>query len=265
MLRYCANLRDFCHRLSGRMKFMKKKLIIAGVIIVVLFLAVFFTAGYFLGNVPLASALLGTNKPKDLGVTISIDNVYSGMKDIKCPTTPQEVEAIIKDPKSYTTVKANLTQDEVSSLFALADIPNFPLKTTQIKFGPNGSIQASGILDIDKLQEFLQDMGASGDAMDQVMNYVKNANYLTFYADGNLSITNNRLSGDINSVKIGNIGIPENLLENNEAAVGSFISSGLTKSGYNIRKLTISEGKVDVDMDRPLGSVQNWLKMVQYE
>jgi hypothetical protein len=98
----------------------EEKLIISASVIVVLFLVVFFVAGYFLGNVPLASAMLGSNKPKDPRVKITVDNAYSGMKDLKCPTTPQEVEAIQKNPKSYTTVKATLTQDEASSLFSVS-------------------------------------------------------------------------------------------------------------------------------------------------
>jgi len=242
---------------------MKKKLIIIASVIVALFLIIFFVAGYFLGNVPLASKLLGTNKSKDLGVVISVDNAYSGLKGMKCPLTPQQVTDIVNNPKIYTTVKTTLTSDEVSSILALGDIPGFPLRTTQIKFGPNGYLQASGIIDTEKLQSFLKEMGASSEVMDKVMGYVKNAKYLNFYADGNLSITNNRLSGDIGSVKIGNISLPSDVLRNSEANIAGAITGGLNKQGYNIRKLTISEGKADVDMDRPLGSVQNWLKFVQ--
>jgi hypothetical protein len=243
---------------------MKKVLIITGSVIVALALIILFVAGYFLGNVPVVSALMGTNKPKDLGVKITSANAYSGLKNIKCPTTAQDLDALQKNPKSYTTVKATLTQDEVSSLFALGDIPDFPLRVTQIKFGPNGSYAASGILDTEKLQKYLKDMGVSGEVMDQVMGFVQNSRYFTFYADGNLSISNNRPAGDIKSVKLGNIEVPHDLIQNNKASIQGFATSSLTKNGYNIRKLTISENKADVDMDRPLGSEKNWLKFVQY-
>jgi hypothetical protein len=123
---------------------MKKKLIIIVSVIVAVLLIGYFVAGYFLGNVPVASKLLGTNKAKDLGVVISINNAYTGLTDIKCPLTPQGVEDVIKNPKTYTTVKTTLTSDEASSLLALGDIPGFPLRMTQVKFGPNGNIQASG-------------------------------------------------------------------------------------------------------------------------
>jgi hypothetical protein len=241
-----------------------KKFVIILAVIEGLALIAFLVAGYFLGNVPVASALLGTNKAKDLGVKITADNVYAGLKNFKIPTTVNELEAIQKNPRSYTAVKTTLTQDEISSLFALGDIPDFPLRATQIKLGVDGSVQASGVLDTEKLQKYLKDMGVSGGAMDKIMGIVKTVQYINFYADGNLSIENNRLSGDIKSVKLGNIGVPDGLLQNNEAAIGDFVSKSLSKGGYNIRKLTISEGKVNLDMRRPLGSEKYWLKFVQY-
>jgi hypothetical protein len=96
------------------------------------------------------------------------------------------------------------------------------------------------------------------------MGYVKNAKYLNFYADGNLSVKNNQVSGHFNSAKIGNINIPGDMISSIEPGIVSAVTNGLKKQGYTIRSLTISEGKVDLDMDRPLGSVQNWLKFVQY-
>jgi hypothetical protein len=241
-----------------------KKLIVIGSVIIVLALIIFFVAGYFLGNVPVASKLMGTNKPKDIGVVISVDNAYSGLQDMKCPLTPQGVEDIVKNPKSYTTVKTSLTSDEASSMLALGDIPGFPLRMTQFKFGPNGSVQVSGVINTEDLQKALQQGGASSETVDKVMGYVKNAKYLNFYADGNLSVKNNQVSGHFNSAKIGNINIPGDMISSIEPGIVSAVTNGLKKQGYTIRSLTISEGKVDLDMDRPLGSVQNWLKFVQY-
>jgi len=171
----------------------------------------------------------------------------------------------VKNPKSYTTVKTSLTSDEASSMLALGDIPGFPLRMTQIKFGANGSAQVSGVINTEDLIQALQQGGASGEIVDKVMGYVKNAKYLNYYADGNLSIKNNQISGHLNSVKIGNINIPGDIITSFEPGIIGAVSSGLVKQGYNIRNLTISEGKVDLDIDRPLGSVENWLKFVQYQ
>jgi hypothetical protein len=241
-----------------------KKLIIALSVIIGVLLILFFVAGYFLGNVPIASKLLGTNKAKNLGVVVSIDNAYSGIKDINSPLTPQAVKDILNNPASYTKLKTTLTSDEASSLLAIGDVPNFPLRTAQIKFGPNGSFQTSGVINTEELQKALKQGGVSSGTIDKVMGYVKTVKYINFYAEGTLSITNNQITGNIKNAKIGNIGVPDDLLSKIDAGVASTVMNKITQLGYNIRSLTISEGKVAVDMDRPLGDLNNWLKFVQY-
>jgi hypothetical protein len=240
-----------------------KKLVIILSIVVGLAITFFFVAGYFLGNVPVASALLGTNKPRNLGVNISVDNAYTGLKNFKCPSTPQDVAAIVNNPKLYTTVKATLSSEEASSLLSLGGIPDCPFKETQIKFGSDGNAQVSGVLDVTALQIFLKDVGVSGDTLETIMGYAKNAKYLNFYIDANCSIVNNRVTGKINNLQIGRISLPDNVIQNN-GTIGNYVSSAITSNGYNIRTLTISDGKMNIDMDRPLSSSQNWLKLVQY-
>jgi hypothetical protein len=241
-----------------------KKLIIALSVIIGVLLILFFVAGYFLGNVPIASKLLGTNKAKNLGVVVSMDNAYSGLRDVNCPLTPQGVKDIMNNPASYTTLKTTLTSDEASSLLALGDVPNFPLRTAQIKFGPNGSFQTSGVINTEELQKALKQAGVSSDTVDKVMGYVNKVKYFNFYAEGTVSITNNQLTGNIKNAKIGNIGVPDDLLSKIDAGVASSVMSALSQRGYSIRSLTVSEGKVAVDMERPLADLNNWLKFVQY-
>jgi hypothetical protein len=97
------------------------------------------------------------------------------------------------------------------------------------------------------------------------MGYIKSAKYLNFYVDGNISVKNNQFTGHFTSAKIGNISIPGNIISSVEPGIASAVSNALHTQGYNIRSLSVSEGKVDVDMDRPLGSLQYWLKFVQYK
>jgi hypothetical protein len=241
---------------------MKKLWITLGVI-VGLGLIIFFVAGYFLGNVPVASKLLGTNKPKDLGVIISTKGAYSAFDKMNTPATAKELDAVLKNPESYTKVKTTLTQDEASSILALGKIPDFPLRLTQIKFGPGGDIQAAGVLDIAELRSFLDDVGASGDTVNKVMGYAKNLKYMNYYFEGNCSVVNNLISLQVESVKLGNISLPESLT-GEAGSLSRRISNTLTSNGYNIRKLAISEGKVELDYDRPLGSLYQWMNFVQY-
>jgi hypothetical protein len=198
---------------------MKKLLVTLGVIAVIA-LAIFLVAGYFLGNVPLASQLMGTNKPKDLGVELSVDSVYTAMDKMNTPANKADVEAIIKNPASYTKVNTTLTDEEVSSMFSLANIENFPFRTNQIKFGSNGQVEASGTIDTVKLEAFLNDMGVSGSNLDQVMGYVQSAKFINYYFDGTCSVTNNNVSLNIDELKLGNISVPDDLLSQSENISG---------------------------------------------
>jgi hypothetical protein len=179
------------------------------------------------------------------------------------PSNAQELDAILKNPGSYTGVKTTLTQNEASSLLALGQIPNFPLRLTQIKFGPAGDVQASGILDIAELRSFLTKVGASGDTVEKVMGYAKNLKYMNYYFEGNCSVVNNRISLQVDNVRLGNISLPESITGEASSLAGR-ISSALTSNGYNIRKMTITEGNVELDYDRPLGSLSQWMNFIQY-
>ena len=242
---------------------MKKKWWILISVLVFLALAVFFAAGYFLGNVPIASKLLGTNKPRDLGVTISIPAAYQGLNDLKKPLIPQDVQSVLKNPDAYQTVKATLTQEEASSLLAVGNIPDFPLRMTQIKFESNGKVEASGVMDIQKLQTSLVDLGATSDVLNKVMNVVKNAKYMNFYVEGTCNIIDNNVSVNLDQVQLGRINLPSDLIKNS-GSISDGIARTLATNGYNIRAMTILDGKVYLDMDRPADSVTPWLNMIQY-
>ncbi len=243
---------------------MKKKWWITLSVIVVVLLAVYFTAGYFLGNIPVASTLLGTNKPRDLGVEMSIEAAYKALENMDYPTTAEELRAIRNDPSIFTTVTGTLTNEEASSMLSTGLGDDFPFRLTQIKFGPGGSVEAAGVLYTADFQAFLGDLGVSSGVLDTVMSYVKNATSLNYYMNGTCSILNNRIDLQLDSLQIGRINIPESVVQDNLGSIGSYVSNALTSRGYNIRKMTISEGKVDLDMDRPLDSLVPWLDFVQY-
>ncbi len=240
-----------------------KKLIIVLSILVVLGLVALFAAGYFLGNVPVVSKLMGTNKAVDLGVKITIDSANQGLKDMRMPTTSQELEALAKNPQSFRTIKTSLTQEEVSSLLALGEIPNFPLKLTQVKFNPDGTAESSGVLNTGELKTFLRNNGVSSDVIDKVDDYVKVEGWVNYYAKGTFRIDNNKVALNMSSVQIGKISVPGDLVSNNSAAVGDYVSKSLVRNGFNVRKMAVSGGKLEMDADRPLAAMKPWLKFVQ--
>jgi len=241
---------------------MKKLLWFAGGLLVVA-VAAYFVAGYFLGNLPVASRLLGSNEPRDLGIELSTDNAFNGLAALGHPLTEEDLEAILENPDSFKTVKTTLTDEQASSLISTMD---FPVKLAQVKFGPGGSVETSGTINIAQLRELMAQAGASSEVMENVMGYVSSFDWANYYVSGNFNITSNQVSLDIDRLEIGRIAVPESLqeqLNNNIGSVERYISGALTSQGYDIRQLSISDGRVDMDMDRPLGSLEPWLKFMQ--
>jgi hypothetical protein len=241
---------------------MKKLLIIIGVILAVV-IVLYFVAGYFLGNLPVASNLLGTNKPKDLGIELTASSALKGIHSLNKPLTVADLESIYNNPESYTKVNASIGEEEASSLLALADLPDFPLRLVQLNFGDNGTVKASGVMDISKLQAALQDYGASGDVVDRIMGIAKTAHYMNFYAEGKCSIKNNNLNVELDKLQLGRIDLPTDFVRDNAESITGYVERSLTDAGYNIRSMTISEGKITFDMDRPVSSISPWLKFVE--
>ena len=240
---------------------MRKWVVRLSVLLVVL-LGLYFVAGYFLGNLPIASRLLGTNTPKDLGVSISTQSATEGLIALRKPTSFAQLEAITKNPQSYTKVTGSLTSEQASSMVSLGDIPDFPLKFVQIKFEDGGRVEVSGVLDVVKLQSTLAQYGVSGGIVDTIMNIVKNAKWVNVYASGTLSISNNVVTSNLEKLEIGRIPVPIGWVKDNTTSILNGVGNSLKSSGYNIRSLTISQGKVSLDMDRPLSSIDPWLNFV---
>ena len=240
-----------------------KKLVITLSIVLVVVLALYFTAGYFLGNLPIASDILGTNKPRDLGAELSTDNAYDGLSALGHPTTTDELRAIIANPASFTKVKATLTDDQVSSLISTTDLP---VKLVQIRFGEGDTVELSGVLDVRGMTESFSSMDSSDGTVDTVMEYASKVDWMIFYVSGGLSIKNNQVDLDIDKLQLGRISLPENVkeqLDENMGQLEDFISDTLTEQGYDIRELSISDGKVNLDLDRPLSSITPWLDYIQ--
>lgn len=239
---------------------MKKAAIIVAIVLLVLYLI----AGYFIGGLPVASKIMGSNKPVDLGVEISVDGAYQGLGALGQPTTVEELQKIADDPGSFGTVQTTLTEEEASSLMALNQVPDFPAKLTQIKFNDDGTVESSGIIWIDRFPAFLARNGVSSEGVEKVMGYIGFMDSTTYYIKGTFSISNNNVDLNMDSIKVGRIGIPTGVINDNKGSVENTISNILTNNGYTIRSLYVSDGKVNVDMDQPLGSIVPWLHYIQY-
>lgn len=57
---------------------------------------------------PVASALLGTNKPRDLGIELSTESALAGLQSLNMPFSVDELENIYNNPDLYTRVNTSI-------------------------------------------------------------------------------------------------------------------------------------------------------------
>ncbi|MEM0359752.1 MAG: hypothetical protein QXK06_00260 [Candidatus Diapherotrites archaeon] len=118
---------------------------IIGLIVLLGILAIAVLA--FLGFLPVVSDLIGTAKPKDLGVRYSEADYQSGLAKMKGHSVKNaEYLCITCDYVSKGSIPAEgtFTQEEFTAQMNKMNSKKGPLKDIQVKFNADGSMEASG-------------------------------------------------------------------------------------------------------------------------
>src|SRR5680860_423061 len=177
----------------------------------VIILAVILYAGW-LGFVPGLSSIMGANKPVDLGVTYTEQDLQSfyvktGQNVIESKEAPVAGggESIaFTNPKPLTVA---ITQEELTARLNASNWIYMPLSNVQVRLGDGNSIEVSGNVDVDALRAFISYIGGvnySQADVDKGLDWLnKMSGSPAVYIDSTGSITNNQLSLSVNSVKVG--------------------------------------------------------------
>ncbi len=223
--------------------------------------------GGYLGFVPGVSRVFGSNKPRDLGVELSVPNAYEGAAALGVPSTPTALQAIVDDPASSRLFDAEMTSDQASSMLLIGQdgIPNWPLSLVQIRFAGDGTAEASGIIDSSEAVPFMLSAGVSQANADRVASAIKLAGSMPFYVSGSCAVENNSVSLSLSQVQIGRLNVPGSWYQGNESKGTPYITNLLETNGFVVESLTIADGNVALNGTRPLSSYEPWLKLVSAE
>ena len=174
---------------------MKKIIILAPVILLIFIVGIPALVAGSLGFVPGLSSLMGTNKPRDLGVAYTEADFRSARGKTKLvydtlpPTTPasQSIQRFGSRPAVFS-----LSSREASSLMNNRPWKYWPYDNVQIKFNENGSAEVSGIILKDRISGYASAIGAPPEAMliaEKILNSLP-ANPV-FYLNMKVSVENN--------------------------------------------------------------------------
>lgn len=187
----------------------------------------------YIGVVPFLSPLL--NKPRDLGMTADPRQVYDF-----------EQQYGAKNGEEMVDIDVELSDSMITSVMAVWDERdvNFPLRDVQVKFHPDGTGEASGILELPTAIGMAKSLGYSDSDIEKGKQYVQYvAGDLPFYVKGTGGMTDNRLSINPNELQIGRVNVPSEITTPLTSLVSDMISRRIEQiGGANIQRADFSTG-----------------------
>ena len=191
-----------------------KKLFFFLIGMLVVFGLVAVSVGGYLGFVPGVAGVFKSDQPQDLGVVASqaAFDSYTAKAQTAQETLPQPVDGksvVFSEPKPIT---ASFTQEEITSRLANSPWPYMLLSQPQVKINPDGSVEVSGVVRLDRLEGFLAQVGGPDYTRADAEKGLAWLGLLPtnpiIYAKGTGSVSNNETTVDVDTITVGRIPIP---------------------------------------------------------
>ncbi len=162
------------------------------------------------GFVPGLSAVLGTDKPRDLGIKYSQANLQSirSKSQVKYETlpdspVPMQTRQFIGS-RNYT---GEFSAEEITATINNQPWKYWPYKNVQVKFNADGSGEISGILIKDKVPAYASTLGLPSEVIQFAMKYLPGDP--VFYVKMKAALTDNKVSlFEPQKFEIGRISMP---------------------------------------------------------
>jgi len=227
------------------------------VIIVLLIIGVVVLGLGYVGLVPSVARLLGSDRPRDLGVRYTAADLASGNAKSGTKTTALPAGAAPRD--SYKTsgsvsVKAAFTDEELTAIIAEREKQwaYFPVSNAQIKIHGDGTVEASGVLRVDRVYGCADALGFSAQAVDAALSALKIiGGNPPVYVRGTGAVTNGRVTIDVQRLEIGRLPVPSGLIAGNQELIVSTIEQVIRASGVDARSVTFADGELRFDGSKP--------------
>ena len=174
-------------------------------LIFVLLLLLVLGLGY-MGVIPGLSSLLGSDKPRNLGIKYSkldLDNAQHKLKQATVQVSSDSSEDF--NLPNGVPVETTLTSEEYSAHVEILH----PLSDVQIKF-EGSNFEASGRIDKKRIPQYVRTWGLTNASDAEIINVVDK--YLpgnpVFYLAGTGSVTNDDMTVNFTKAELGRIPVP---------------------------------------------------------
>jgi hypothetical protein len=211
--------------------------------------------GYF-GFIPAISNLFGSNKPRDLGVKYtSADYTTTHEKfGVEVGTIPESSFTNVKESLQYSGKKEVVTTLSSAEITAYANAETWkfaPISNLQVKINPDGTGEVSGVLNIENVLSYVS-LVTPIEEVKKAINQFNISSNPPFYTKGSVTVVNNKVDFNIQSLEVGRIPVPQNYVSENTGALNSFVTDRLNSiPNLQVRSLTLNNGQVNFDATTP--------------
>ena len=207
--------------------------------------------------------MLRFNKPKDLGVTYTQKDLENMDKQLGLTvekikgTDSNKIEETLTFEGSKIIVGTFSNAEVTAQINRASEYWKYtPLRQMQVKSNPDGTAEASGILDIKKLKGFIAYFGYSSADLDKGLEYINATNLTHFpiYFKGKGSITNNQVTLELQLVEVYGFALPSDVTKQAEVGLVAITESVISKVGSSktqIEKLELKDEKAYLKVEIP--------------
>jgi len=169
----------------------------------------------------------------------------NGVEEIKI-TSNVSVEDSLRYEGQHS-FESSITSGEATSMVNDNPYKYFPFKMVQIRFNPDGSVEASGLVSIDTLFSFVAATGGTKYDLNKVKDYLKvPLGTIPVYLKASGSITNNAPSITWQSAKIGRLSVPVDLANKYSSQIDDFIAERINHvPNLKLEKLEVVDSKLN--------------------
>jgi hypothetical protein len=222
------------------------KKVLAAIFAIVL---VIVAAGGYMGVIPGLASVFGADKPRDFGIRYTAEDSAaaqrkSGVKLAALPEGTAAGESFRLSGKRDADITMN--QTELTAHVNNRPWRYYPFENVQIRINPDGSAEASGVLNADRVLSYAAALGFRTDDVKKAMaDYHIPVVTMPFYVKARGGVTDNRVSLSIASATAGRLPIPGSVLSGNTGRIAGVLEGVIDHlPGVSVSSLTFTDGKM---------------------
>jgi len=199
------------------------------------------------------SNLISFNQPRDLGVRYTQADLQAGREIMALDLqTLDESSPVSIEFSGEKSISGEYTSEIITAMINGATYRYYPLTNTQVLIHPDGYIESSGNIDVNKLFAWANDLAGLGglSGIEEYSGAV--GGNPSFYISGTLTVRDNNFDLNVDQAQVSFFTANAEQISTYTPVVESFVEAQVNAvPGMYIRSADFSGGQLSLDADYP--------------